>query len=226
MYRNAANLHLADFQKILHAYVSELVNSSTKVAIILDTSKTPTEEPKDAVVVITSVKPSRQVHIAKPDVATPNQTKFFVYSVPFTQDGGVHAKSIDQQWKRTTTLEVDEPFPCCTPRQRVVRQTVKILTPIENAIDDISMRIETMSGELNRQKKDGADTNNLMRIVQGSVMPQVNGGTAQVAQVLLGGEASLANPQASRQLEVFSLCRLYTYDPLLGNHIRFSKLAG
>ena len=170
--------------------------------MILDSSKTPAEEPKDAVIVISSVKPSKHLPIAKSDVAAPNQTKFFIYSVPFTQEGGVHAKSIDQQWKRTTTLEVEEPFPCCLPRQRVVRQTIKILTPIENAIDDISMRIETMLSELNRQKKDGADTNNLMRIVQGSVMPQVNGGTAQVAQVLLGGEERLVNPLACRQLEV------------------------
>jgi hypothetical protein len=77
-----------------------------------------------------------------------------------------------------------------------------VLNPLENSIDDINIRLEAMLAELKREKKDGADTNNLMRIVQGSVMPQVNGGAVQVAQVLLGGEAATTSPELTTQLSV------------------------
>jgi hypothetical protein len=193
---------LADFQKLLHAYTTELVVPGVKVVVVLDTSKIPAEDTHDAVIVMNSVKPVKLTPALKVEVAGANQTKSFQYSVPFTQEGGVHAKSIDQQWKRTTTLEVEEPFPSLNPRQLVVRQTIKVLNPLENSIDDINIRLEAMLAELKREKKDGADTNNLMRIVQGSVMPQVNGGAVQVAQVLLGGEAATTSPELTTQLSV------------------------
>ena len=173
IYRNANNLHLSDFQKLLSAHVSELVDVGTKVLVVLDTTKVPPETTPDAVVMLTSVKPLKPTAAMRADVAGPNQAKVFQYSVPFTLEGGTHARTIDKQCKRTTILEVGEPFPCMTPRQLVVKRTTRDLSPIENAIDDINLRIDSMSFELNRDKRDGADTNNLMRIVQGSVMPQV-----------------------------------------------------
>lgn len=118
-------------------------------------------------------------------LAALNQARVFQHSVPFTKSGGVHAKNIDEQWKRITLFEVQLPFPSAVYRQRIVKKTVRDLSPIEVAIDDIELRNEAMTKELIRDKRDGADSNNLMRIIQGSVMPQVNGGITEVAKVFL-----------------------------------------
>lgn len=169
---------------MLTAHVSELVPDGTKVTVVLDTAKIPDDNAADAFICLTSVKAVKKMS-SKVGIAAANQFMSFQYSVPFTLEGGVHAKSIDKQWKRTTILEVEESFPYMTCRQLVTSRSMRELNPVENAIDDILMRIDAMNYELGRDKKDGADTNNLMRIVQGSVMPQVNGGALEVARVFL-----------------------------------------
>ncbi len=104
-----------------------------------------------------------------------NQVQTFQYSVPFTKDPAkAHAKRIDEQWLRTTILTVREPFPYILTRQLVSRREIRDYCPIEVAINDIEERIEAMEGELERVSKNASDNNNLMRIVQGTVLPQVS----------------------------------------------------
>jgi hypothetical protein len=76
---------------------------------------------------------------------------------------------MDLQWKRTTTLTVKEPFPGIFTRQQVMSSTSAELSPIEVALEDVAERIEAMQTELEL----GTDNQNLMRLVQGTVMPQV-----------------------------------------------------
>jgi hypothetical protein len=129
----------------------------------------------DAVIVIMSVKPLKILNHRGPELFSQNQAKVFQHSAPFTKlgQGAAQAKGLENQWKRITLFEVQEPFPFLSYRQTVVRKVVSDLQPIEVAIDDISMRVEAMQAVLQRDKRDGADTNNLMRIIQGSVLPQV-----------------------------------------------------
>jgi hypothetical protein len=102
------------------------------------------------------------------------QVSQFHYSVPFTLDGKAHAKQIEDQWTRTTILEVKEPFPYMLTRQLVIRRTTRDCSPIEVSMNDIDDRIETMEMELGKDTRSQADINNLMRLVQGTVMPQVH----------------------------------------------------
>jgi hypothetical protein len=108
------------------------------------------------------------------DVESLNQVNVFSYSVPFTQDGvRTHAKKIDEQWLRMTLLTVKEPFPYILTRQLVISREIKNYSPIEVATTDIEERIDAMEMELALEVKSNAGSNNLMRIVQGTVMPQV-----------------------------------------------------
>lgn len=104
-----------------------------------------------------------------------NQVSAFTYSVPFTLDasGKAHAKNIDEQWMRTTTLTVKEPFPFVLTRQLVQSRKTQEFTPIEVSINDIRERVDDMMQELDKPIKNSADNNNLMRLVQGTVLPQV-----------------------------------------------------
>jgi hypothetical protein len=98
----------------------------------------------------------------------------FQYSVPFTQDGGkAHAKKMEDQWTKYTVLTVRETFPYILTRQQVVFRDVTVLSPIEVSIHDIEERIDSMEKELEFNPKTQSDNNNMMRIVQGTVLPQV-----------------------------------------------------
>lgn len=120
-----------------------------------------------------------------------NQVNQFKYSVPFTLTGKSQAKTIDQQWKRSTILIVKEPFPYIMTRQLVFSRHIQTYCPIEVAINDIEEKIEDMEAEL--EKQNHADTNNLMRIIQGCVLPQVNAGVGEVARVFLSPNRVLSD---------------------------------
>lgn len=108
------------------------------------------------------------------NIAYRNEYSVFQFSVPYTKEGKAHAKTMDLQWKRTTTLYVKYPFPYILTRQIVIKREVRDLSPIEVALDDIQERILSMTDELRKPpSKVQSDINNLMRLVQGTVAPQV-----------------------------------------------------
>lgn len=167
-------------------------------------------------------------------IASSGQSNRFQYSVPFTIDtsGGsvakrrAHAKTMDAQWKRTITLSVEFPFPYVMDRQLVCSRECRELSPIENAVDDILERIESMKALYEKSSNDASlkatigsnghssnnqqpptlspELNNIMRLVQGTVMPQVNAGVAEVAKVFLGRGGTPASAAAKASLSVES----------------------
>ncbi len=173
IYRNANNLHVSEFHALIKKLVTSIVPAGVKVE--LSNHVTPTQadlDSKDAVICITSVKP---IYSTKSSAASPyaaNQTNQFQHFIPFTQESGrAHAKTMDMQWKRAITFFVPEYFPFSYIRQPVIRKVSQDMNPIEVSIDDIQDRIDAMQLELGNLRPD--DTNNLMRLVQGTVMPQV-----------------------------------------------------
>jgi hypothetical protein len=58
---------------------------------------------------------------------------------------------------------------------------------VQNGTEDIMERIESMQDLLEKAEEGAAtmDKNNIMRLVQGTVMPQVNAGVTEVAKVFL-----------------------------------------
>ena len=139
-------------------------------------------ESSDAIIFITSVKPvldssitSMFSSLEKRLCLNAGQCKQFVHFLPFTKDNSnkAHAKCMDQQWKYRIIFSVAEPFPYVSIRQEVSSKTVQELSPIEVAIDDIHDRIQAMEEELANSNLN--ETNNLMRLISGSVLPQVSG---------------------------------------------------
>ncbi|KAJ1425168.1 hypothetical protein B484DRAFT_330954, partial [Ochromonadaceae sp. CCMP2298] len=59
-------------------------------------------------------------------------------------------------------------------RQEVLFRDVRTYCPIEVAINDIEDRIDSMEEELGKVILHPSECNSLMRIVQGTVLPQVN----------------------------------------------------
>jgi Dock homology region 2 len=106
---------------------------------------------KHANVVMTSVKPIFQSSKKNVDgTAVPSKMEdnpidastlanVFRYSIPYTQDRSkVHARGVDQQWKRSFILTVKETFPGIYSRQPVMSSTCVELSPIEVTKHNIS----------------------------------------------------------------------------------------
>lgn len=180
VYRNANHLHVSEFQALIKTHLEDYVSTDTTVSVLPDTAAIPSEDNKDAFIFMTALKPiyspPQMLSISNTDkVEAVNQLSRFQFSVPFTQSGKAHAKTIDLQWKKTTILTVPHAFPFMLLRQQVCKREIRKLNPIEVAIDDISERIASMTEELSKKpNRDSSDGNNLMRLVQGTVAPQVS----------------------------------------------------
>lgn len=199
IFRNATHLHVSEFQTLVVNHLKSVVEEGVVVKTVQDISsvKNAMEDANIAYIVMNSVKPimkhnkllTRAYHRSNNDYLTQhnyssheqdvdmegmNRVSSFQYSVPFTSDPKrSHAKKIDDQWMRSTILTVKEPFPYIITRQEVYRRDNRDYSPIEVAINDIEERIETMESELEKEIRNPSDCNDLMRIIQGTVMPQV-----------------------------------------------------
>ena len=75
-------------------------------------------------------------------------------------------------------------------RQEVCNRKIQVLSPIEVATDDIEERVAEMNRLLGKKKYEQTDLRDMMRVMQGSIMPQVNAGAAEVVKIFLGDVAS------------------------------------
>lgn len=196
-------MHVSEFQSLIKQQLQILVGNDIPVFVLPDTSPMPSEDAQEAYAYMTSLTPivMNPSNDSTNDLTSPtilswkkrldnisyrNEYSRFQFSVPYTKEGRAHAKTMDLQWKRTTTLTVRYPFPYILSRQIVIKREVRDLSPIEVALDDIQERIVSMIDELRKPpSKVQSDVNNLMRLVQGTVAPQVNAGAAEVAKVFL-----------------------------------------
>ncbi len=119
-----------------------------------------------------------------------NQAIEFSHSVPFTlpssstSKSSAHAKTMDAQCKRIIFLRVQCPFPHCSNRQAVSSSREVEAGPLQVATDDVLERVASMEAEWREeeiqthtlqqpQQQTHNNNNNLMRLVQGTVLPQV-----------------------------------------------------
>ncbi|CAM9251564.1 unnamed protein product [Ascophyllum nodosum] len=179
VYRVPVMTHVSDFQNRVLQLIYPLVSDPAKVKALPDSAdEALVEDETLAYIKITSIKPVVEVFEAGEGAIK------FTFHTPFTSGGKIHG-STAEQCKKLTELEVPLPFPCCTSRQIVYRRVVTLLSPIECSIDDIGGRIMTMREEVQAGIDRSSDTRGLTRLVQGSVLPQVNGGVVEVAEIFL-----------------------------------------
>ncbi len=169
VYRNGNSLHVSEF----HSFIRQSVECFVSKDLVRISSKS---SPSDSdwtspgiVIFITSLVP---VFYLSDDIAAQNQVSSFRLDLPFTKDlNRVHARSLRDQWKRVIIYDVKSPFPSMSIRQVIIRKSESELTPIEVSIDDIQVRIEALKEELSNENL--RETDNLMRLIQGTVLPQV-----------------------------------------------------
>jgi len=106
----------------------------------------------------------------------------FKFETPFTLTGKSHADSISDQYKRKTILTVAGSFPSLLTRLPVASKRDIIISPIENAIEDINMRNASLKLEVERKPP---NHKTLTQLLQGSALPQVNEGAISFCRIFL-----------------------------------------
>jgi len=197
VYRNGQSLPIADFEEQLKLSLQKLLGDDVSVKIshvdLLQKSSTVEKEDKVVYLYINSIKPVQED--SSSDSPCVKSTRLFSYSVPFTQDGKKHAKTFVEQWKKLMELSVAYPYPGPLVRQVVEEKVIRILSPIEVFSEDIEEKIVELRQEHERVTRVGTnnDLSNLMRLVQGAIVPQVNVGLLEAAKTFLGSNDIDAN---------------------------------
>ncbi|KAM9965179.1 hypothetical protein ACTFIW_004986 [Dictyostelium discoideum] len=106
----------------------------------------------------------------------------FIFETPFIESGAGRANSIAEQYKRKTILKTSNYFPYTKKRISVISKQEVILSPIENSIETIDQRTETISNEV-RSKVPNPKT--LQQVLQGTLRLQVNIGPQEICRVFL-----------------------------------------
>ena len=187
---------MSEFHTLIRNIITHSLDQKNhnSIEVKISSQNTPTIDDynsNDIIIFITSVKPLYEP-LTSENPYSLNQVKNFQYSVPFTLDTNrTHAKTMNTQWKRNIILSVEDYFPYIQNRQIIITKHIIELCPIKVAIEDIQDRIDAIKFELNDYSI--PVLNNLMRIAQGSVMPQVNAGAAEVAKVFLSENNSHLN---------------------------------
>ena len=88
----------------------------------------------------------------------------FVFETPFTLSGKAHAEHVSDQYKRKTVLTVNGSFPHLLCRLPVASKYEIIVSPLENAIEDIEKRNRVLENEISSRTP-----KTLRQVLQGSV---------------------------------------------------------
>lgn len=112
----------------------------------------------------------------------------FSYETPFTLVAGRARSALpEEQYKRRTVLTTQSYFPYIKKRILVVDRQVKVLSPIEVAIDEMSARCEDLRQVVQAPREPGVpfDLKKLQLKLQGSISVQVNAGPAAYLRAFL-----------------------------------------
>ncbi|EFA75991.1 DOCK family protein [Heterostelium album PN500] len=120
----------------------------------------------------------------------------FMFETPFTASGAGHGNSVADQYKQKTILTVQNYFPYTKKRIQVVSKQIINLSPIENSIESIEARTETL---LSETKAAPPNLKMLQQVIQGSVRLQVNAGPQEICRIFLA-EGSGYPPEFTARL--------------------------
>ena len=120
----------------------------------------------------------------------------FVYEVPFSKTKNAQSEDIADQCKQKVIIQSEIKFPYLKKRLKVVKKRKIVLTPLENAIEIIEGRNNSLLHELNSNPP---DLKQLQAVLHGSVLARVNVGPVRICDAFLGNADKFPEAQI-RQL--------------------------
>ena len=93
----------------------------------------------------------------------------FTFETPFTIGGKAYAENAAEQYKKKTIITVSGSFPSILTHLPVIGKREVIITPIENAVEDIEKRNLHLSSEIT---KNPINIKTFTQVLQGSALPR------------------------------------------------------
>lgn len=121
------------------------------------------------------------------DIESYTKVDTFYYLIPFTINSKKsQAKNVDEQYAKLVIVTTPNPYPYYYSLQPIKESKQYILTPIKLSLREIQMSIDSYESELESSRSDFPQ---LMVIIQGTILPQVNGGVLEVVKKFLVPES-------------------------------------
>ena len=166
VYKEPKLTHILELTDRLKTHFSKLIG---KEIGHIDTGKDISKiDSNECVLQITKIHPYHEI-ISKKFIQNHINLSEFVFETPFTISGKSHADDISKQYKRKTILIVNGSFPCMLTRLPVIKKREIVITPIENAIEDIEKRNIILFNEVHRKP---VNPKTLTQVLQGSALPR------------------------------------------------------
>jgi hypothetical protein len=187
VYKEQGGTRLADFSQRLTAQFSKKIPSENihLVSNLSDFDRTKMQD-GHLYIQLVSVEP----YFAPDELASRptvferyNNVSKFIYETPFTKGQSKISEKLEEQWKRKTIITTAGAFPCLKRRLAVKEQQVIELSPIQNSVELIQKKAQSMQTELNKLPR---NTKTLQMELQGTLLLQVNAGPAAIATEFLG----------------------------------------
>lgn len=178
IYKELNLVRLAEITQRLVDLFSKKLNTTVK-AVMGDLKQT-----EECCIQITSVSPYFEGLEPPTDYERFYGQNLFTFSTPFTKEGNARG-GMGEQFKRVTVLQTEHSFPSLSHRLLVVKRSEVVLSPIENAIEDIRSRNRVLIAEIS-PPSGFPSLKSLSQFLSGSVCVQVNSGVGEVCHVFLG----------------------------------------
>ncbi|XP_060724947.1 dedicator of cytokinesis protein 9 isoform X3 [Tachysurus vachellii] len=180
-------------QRLLKLYSDKFGQENVKM--IQDSSKVNPKdlEAKFAYIQVTHVTPyleDKELEERRTDFERNHNIRRFVFETPFTECGKKHG-GVEEQCKRRTVLTTTQCFPYVKKRIAVMYQHHTDLSPIEVAIDEMSVKVSELKALCAAAE---VDMIRLQLKLQGSISVQVNAGPLAYARVFLNDTCAKKYP--------------------------------
>ncbi|KAF7711080.1 dedicator of cytokinesis protein 9 isoform X8 [Silurus meridionalis] len=150
-------------------------------------------EAKFAYIQVTHVTPyleDKELEERRTDFERNHNIRRFVFEMPFTECGKKHG-GVEEQCKRRTVLTTTQCFPYVKKRIAVMYQHHTDLSPIEVAIDEMSVKVTELKSLSSAAE---VDMIRLQLKLQGSISVQVNAGPLAYARAFLNDSCAKKYP--------------------------------
>lgn len=117
------------------------------------------------------------------------------FETPYNPGGGKPSEEVSKTYKRKIVLHPARTFPYLLTRVPILRKEVKILSPIESAVDLLLGIVLRFKEALNCTPP---NTKTVQIILQGSVLTQVNAGPLAIIREFLGNSANYPEQEVAR----------------------------
>ena len=169
IYREGQYVRLADITNKLKERYDKKFGKCTVYSGSIDKDQL---NPEEASLRILSVKPYFDVEeLNSKERQSPFERQFnikrFIFETPLTTTGARYSEDITEQQKKKTILEVELSFPYVIKRLEVVKQSERILSPIQTSTELIEDRCQALHNELVSVPP---NSKTLQIILQGSVL--------------------------------------------------------